>query len=114
MRNCAFFARHGLYEEEANLGQRFFVDVELDVEAGNALEDDTIDNTVDYGVAFKVVEEIVTKTRRHLIEALANDIVKALLARFETITRARITVRKPSAPIQGVLDYVQVSVEQVR
>ncbi len=29
--NCAFFARHGVMDEEEVLGQRFFVDAELEV-----------------------------------------------------------------------------------
>lgn len=114
LKNCAFFARHGVYPQEEELGQRFFVDAELDVEAGNSLELDALDNTVNYGIAFKEIEKVVLGTRRQLIEALALDISRMLLDKFPPIRRARVTVRKPSAPIQGVLDYVEVSVEQVR
>jgi dihydroneopterin aldolase len=110
MKNCAFFARHGVLKEEEVLGQRFYVDAVLDVEEGTALETDEIDDTVHYGIAFEVIEEIVTGTRRRLIEALARDIGKALIARFPQIRQAEITVRKPSAPIRGILDHVQVSV----
>ena len=78
LKNCSFFARHGLLEQEEVLGQRFFVDAEMEVEAGDALETDDIENTVDYGVAFAVIEKIVVGQRRYLIEALANDIAKAL------------------------------------
>ena len=42
------------------LGQRFYVDASLTVEPGRALEDDSIDGTVDYGVAFTVIEKIIT------------------------------------------------------
>lgn len=111
LKNCAFFARHGVLDEEEVLGQRFFVDAELDVEPGEALENDSIETTVDYGVAFTVIEKIVTGNRRFLIEALALEVAKALCARFSQIRRAKITVRKPSAPVPGVLDYVQVTVE---
>lgn len=111
MKNCAFFARHGFHEQEAFLGQRFFVDVDLDVAAGQTLETDEIEGTVDYGLAFSHIEELVTKTRRRLIETLAMDIARMLCDRFPMIRRARVTVRKPSAPIQGILDHVQVSVE---
>ncbi|MEZ2127346.1 MULTISPECIES: dihydroneopterin aldolase [unclassified Sinorhizobium] len=111
LQNCAFFARHGVHDEEEFLGQRFFVDAELDVVAGNALETDSIDDTVHYGIAFNVIQEIVTGKRRYLIEALALDVAKALCARFPQIKRAKIVVRKPNAPVPGVLDYVQVSVE---
>ena len=111
LQNCAFFARHGVLDEEETLGQRFFVDAEMDVDPGRALETDQIDETVDYGVAFKVIEKIITGNRRYLIEALALEVAKALCVRFPQIRRAKVTVRKPSAPVPGLLDYVQVTVE---
>ncbi len=111
LKNCAFFARHGVYPEEEFLGQRFYVDAEFDVAGAKAAENDDLDGTVDYGIVFKVIEEIVTTNRKLLIEALALSIARELCARFQPIKRARITVRKPSAPVSGILDYVQVSVE---
>lgn len=110
MKNCAFFARHGVLDEEETLGQRFYVDVALAVEPDDPLEEDSIAATVDYGVAFDVIEKIVTGKRRFLIEALALEVAKALSARFPQIRRAEITVRKPNAPVRGVLDHVEVSV----
>ncbi|MCK9552880.1 dihydroneopterin aldolase, partial [Aquamicrobium sp.] len=51
MKNCAFFATHGLLDEEEKLGQRFYVDAVLHVEPTKPLEADAMDATVDYGVA---------------------------------------------------------------
>ena len=45
LKNCAFFARHGVYAEEEVLGQRFFVDAEFDVRAGQAMADDSLEGT---------------------------------------------------------------------
>lgn len=111
LRNCAFFARHGVLEQENVLGQRFFVDAVMDVDSGDALETDLVEKTVDYGLAFTLIESVVTGQQRRLIETLALDIAKALCARFPQILRAEITVRKPSAPVQGVLDHAEVRVE---
>ena len=108
MKNCAFFARHGVHDEEEFLGQRFYVDAVLNVNPGDALETDSIEGTVDYGKAFQVIEKIVTGERRFLIEALA------LREKFPQITRAQITVRKPNAPVPGVLDFVEVTVVEPR
>lgn len=108
--NCAFFARHGVFNEEETLGQRFFVDAVLDVNAGHALERDEIEGTVDYGTAFKVIERIITGKRRFLIEALALEVAKAICNEFPMVERAEITIRKPNAPVQGVLDHVEVTV----
>ena len=114
MKNCAFFARHGVHAEEEFLGQRFYVDALLDVEPGDALENDEIEGTVDYGKAFQVIEKIVTGERRFLIEALALRVARALRERFPQIKRAQITVRKPNAPVAGVLDHVEVIVVEPR
>lgn len=111
LKNCAFFARHGLHDAEEFLGQRFFVDAELEVTPSQPLLEDLIESTVDYGVAFEAIEAIVTGRRRFLIEALAQEIATALCARFPQIRRAKISVRKPNAPVAGVLDYVQVTVD---
>ncbi len=110
MKNCAFFARHGVLDEEETLGQRFYVDAELAVDPGDALSKDTIGGTVDYGLAFGVIEAIITGQRRFLIEALALEVAKALIERFPQIAKASITVRKPNAPVRGVLDHVEVTV----
>jgi dihydroneopterin aldolase len=110
LKNCAFFARHGVHDEEEALGQRFYVDAVLSVDPGRALDEDSIEGTVDYGVAFGVIEKIITGERRFLIESLALEVGKALAARFPQIRRAEITVRKPNAPVAGVLDHVEVTV----
>ena len=94
MINCAFFAHHGVF----------------DVDPGNALENDDIDGTVHYGIAFAVIEDIITGRQRYLIETLALDVAKAMTARFPQVKRAEITVRKPNAPVPGVLDHVEVTV----
>lgn len=111
LKNCAFFARHGVFEAEAVLGQRFFVDVIIDVEANGVLESDDITGTVHYGEAYEIVEKIVTGSRRNLIETLAQDIARALCEWSPLIRRAEIAVRKPGVPIAGILDYAEVRVE---
>jgi len=110
MKNCAFFARHGLFDEEERLGQRFYVDAELLVDPGPGLEADAMDATVDYGAVFIEIEKIITGRRRFLIEALAFDVARALCGKFPRIAHATITVRKPHAPVPGVLDHVEVTV----
>ncbi|RWC34453.1 dihydroneopterin aldolase [Mesorhizobium sp.] len=110
MKNCAFFARHGVLDEEERLGQRFYVDAALTVDPGRALIEDSIEDTVNYGIAFTVIEKIITGQRRFLIESLALEVARALTARFPQIKKAEITVRKPNAPVPGVLDYVEVTV----
>ena len=113
LKNCAFYARHGAFEQEAALGQRFFIDVIMHVEADEALDNDDVASTVHYGIAYDIVARTVTENRRNLIETLAKDIAKALCAWSSQIRRVEIAVRKPSVPIPGILDYAEVRIEHV-
>lgn len=110
LKNCAFHARHGVLKEEASLGQRFFVDAELHVDAPMALESDKVEHTVHYGNVFDLIEKIVTNERFDLIEALAYAVGRQVLAQFPATKAVTITIRKPSVPIAGILDHAEVSV----
>jgi dihydroneopterin aldolase len=111
LKNCSFFAHHGVFKEETALGQRFFIDAVLTVDPKDALEKDEIENTVHYGLVFAAIENIVINERYYLIEAMALKIAKKLCEDFSQILNAKITVRKPSAPVPGILDHVEVTVE---
>ena len=39
LKNCCFFANHGVFDEEKTLGQRFHVDAEIHVDALPALDE---------------------------------------------------------------------------
>ena len=108
--NCAFFARHGVFQEEETLGQRFYVDAVLEIEAGDALLTDDLEGTVDYGEAFDVIGDVVLGERRYLIESLALTTAKNLVERFAPVVSATVTIRKPNAPVRGVLDFVEATV----
>ncbi|WP_114390456.1 dihydroneopterin aldolase [Notoacmeibacter marinus] len=108
--NCGFFARHGVFREEEALGQRFYVDAVLDLEVGDALQTDTLAGTVDYGEAYDLIAEVVMGERRYLIESIAMTTAKTLVERFGPVIRAEVTIRKPNAPVRGVLDFVEVKV----
>lgn len=111
LKNCAFFARHGVMDEEERLGQRFFVDVTMHIENVAVLENDSLEDGVDYGNVYALIETIVTGQRFQLIEALALAIGKAICAAFTTVRHVEVTVRKPSAPVPGLLDYAEARVE---
>ena len=110
LKNCAFFAHHGVYAAEGELGQRFYVDLRLTVRAESTLSEDSIDSVVDYGLLYGSVDKIVTGKNRRLIETLAHDIATNICSEFPMVLRAYVTVRKPAAPVRGILDYVEVTV----
>jgi dihydroneopterin aldolase len=112
--NVAYFARHGLHPEEERLGQRFYVDLTVDIDLSAVGVSDDFADTVGYDKLLAVVGEVVAGERVNLIEVLADRIARAVLARFDKITASVVTVRKPSAPVEGILDHVAVTVRRKR
>ena len=108
------FAKHGVQEEEAKLGQRFILDITLEVEITDAVKKDRLDSTVDYGEVVAVVEAAFRAKRFYLIEAAAAHVASTLLAHFSLVKLARVTVRKPSAPVPAAIDFVAATVERKR
>ncbi|MBD8890204.1 dihydroneopterin aldolase [Roseibium litorale] len=99
LKDLAFFAYHGLYEEEARLGQRFLVDLTCWLDLSAACESDEYEQTVCYAGLVKSVEQAVTGTRFNLIERLAAAIVEAVFKTDERIQKVRVKVEKPGAPL---------------
>ena len=113
LNNMAFFAYHGVAQAEKLQGQRFFVDVDLYLDLSAAAEGDSIAHTVDYEGVFRTVKEHVEGQRFHIIEGLAQEVATSLLGEFP-VDRVTVRVRKPSVPIQGILDHTEVEITRSR
>ena len=111
LRNMRFFAYHGLFPAEAELGQRFEVDVEIFGDFSAAGRTDEVTRTVDYPRVYRLVEEVVTGRRYKLVEALAENIARAVGEAFAPIKLA-VRVRKPDPPVPGHFDGVEVEVHR--
>ena len=110
IKNMAFYGYHGLFEEEARLGQNFEVDVEI---YGNfrGFARQNLPQTVDYPRVCEVVEQVVTGERFGLIEALADRIADVLLSELG-LTKLLVRVRKPNPPVPINFDGVEVEVRR--
>lgn len=110
LRNMRFFAYHGLFPEEAKLGQWFEVDVEIFSDfRGYARGGDS--GAVDYSRVYETTKAVVTEERFGLVEALADRIAEVLQSSHR-IERLRVRVRKPNPPIQAMFDGVEAEVER--
>ncbi len=104
------FGYHGVYEEEAFLGQKFIIDVVLYLDTRQAGKNDDLEASVDYGEASKLIKKTVENERFQLIEALAEKIAENLLLRYVLLKKVTITVRKPWAPVLLSMDTVAVEI----
>jgi len=106
-------AFHGVLEHERRTGQVFVIDVTVWLDLAVAAERDDIDYTVHYG---ELAEEVVAAVEGEpvdLIETVAERVALVALSHVP-VTRTRVTVHKPSAPIAVPFSDVSVTIERTR
>lgn len=114
-RGIVLFAYHGVFEEEASLGQRFEVDVDYYTDVTAYSRGDVASDAVRYDYVYETVRRTVVDGERvGLIETLAERIAAALLTDFPAIAKVRVEVRKPAAPVPGPIDTVGVEIVRTR
>lgn len=109
LQGVQFHGHHGVYEEERKLGQRFLVDVEIQLDLREAGGRDDLAASVDYGRIHALVVEIGTRQQFRLLEALAERIASAVLEQFR-VTQVTVRATKPSPPLPGIVAGVSVEI----
>ena len=109
LKNMVFHAYHGYWDEERHVGQRFEVDIELNIDVNKASLSDHIKDTIDLYKVYSSVQNVVTQNSFKLVETLAEKIALALLKEFD-IDDVKICVRKPNSPVPGICDGIEVEI----
>ena len=104
---------HGVLDAERRDGQRFLVDVELDLEREHGAQSDRIEEAVDYHRIVASVREISDARAYHLLESFSAALADALLAAFPVVA-VRVRVRKPDVTLDPPVEYAAVRVERRR
>lgn len=105
------FGHHGYLEEERLLGQRFLVDLWVDVR-GEATDTDRIEDTVDYRRLAALVREVFGGQERLLLEGLAGAIADGIVERHSAVEHVRVRVRKPDVVLDPPVEYAAAVVER--
>lgn len=114
LRGIELHAHHGLYDEEARLGQRFVIDVDWWLDTRPAALHDNYGETVGYEKVFATVHSVSANTRFHLLEAFAEAIAATILKEYPRVEKVRVEVHKPHAPIAGVVRDAGVDITRQR
>lgn len=113
LNNMLFYGYHGVDESEQDRGGTFEVDLELRASLSTAASSDRLRNTIDYAEVYQTVHDCLTGTRYFLLETLAGRIAEAVLDGFD-IDSVAVKVRKPHAPVKGVMGSVEVEIERAK
>ena len=105
-----FHAFHGCYELEQQTGSHFEVSLRIATELGTVAEHDDVTEAVNYLTVYEVVREQMGVTQR-TIERVADNIIKALHARFSAIEEVECRVVKIAPPLGGKVARVSVTLK---
>ena len=112
--NMMFYGFHGIYEYEREQGQKFFIDVEIELDESKAMETDDVKDGVDSASVYDIVRDTTENKRFQLLMTLAANIGERLLAKYQHFSAVTTRIRKPSVPISGPIDYVEVEATRRR
>lgn len=106
------FAHHGVYREENVLGQKFVVDVSMQVSTQEAGRSDDIRKSVNYGSVCDGIQKVMKNRNYKLIETVAEEIADMILLTYDDVRGVNVTVKKPWAPVMVHVDTVSVSISR--
>lgn len=113
LKNMVFYGYHGVHESENQIGGKFAVDLELYRPLRKAGRTDNLEDTLNYQSIYETVATFTQTHKYFLIEALAESIAREIIKNY-LVEKLIIRVRKPNAPVQGVLDEVEVELTRTR
>jgi dihydroneopterin aldolase len=113
VRGLEAFGRHGVLDAERDLGQRFVVDLDIELADAVSTRTDALADTVDYASLADAVQALVSGPPVALLERLAGMIADLVLED----PRARavsVTVRKPHVALRPTVAETAVTLTRGR
>jgi len=114
LKDLGFYGFHGLLPQEATLGQRFYIDLEIGADLSRPATTDALEGSISYADIYDTVKDTFEGLRVDLIEFLGQRIVDAIFERFQTVDWIIIRIRKPEAPIAMVRGEAAIELHRQR
>jgi dihydroneopterin aldolase len=113
LRGMRFLGRHGAELDERLELQPFEVDVVMRLDLHSAGESDELARTIDYSIAFEIARRVVEEESFQLIETIAETVARDLFAEL-AVDELEVRVRKPKAPLPGAFETVEATIRRRR
>jgi len=110
LKQMSFYGYHGVGDAERELGGRYTVDLEIEVDLLEAARSDQIEKAVDYVHVYQLVRDVVEGQPHRLLESLAETIAATVLE-LQRVEQVKVRVAK-TPPVRG--NFGEFAVEIVR
>ncbi len=106
-----FYAYHGYFAAERELGNRYTVDIWVETDFAEAAADDALSHTVDYGQLYEIVgAEMAQPTQ--LLEAVLQRIITRVRTQFPKVNACQVSLAKHNPPLGGLCQRAVVTIRQ--
>ena len=100
LRDIHLFAKHGVLEQEAEIGAWFTIDIRLGISDSSCCTTDEISGTVSYADIYSIICHEMEQ-RSNLLEHVCNRICRKIYSCYESVARIEITLIKDTPPMGG-------------
>lgn len=108
-----FFAYHGFYKAERQKGNRFEVDITVDLDFSKASQRDSIHGTVNYQTLYEIVKEEM-EIKSKLLENVAMRIIRRVFDEFTQVQVVEVSVSKFNPPLGGICERSRIRIREER
>jgi dihydroneopterin aldolase len=106
-----FYAYHGYYPSEKQIGSRYIVSIRIKTDCNGAANTDDLDQALDYQNIYDLIkEEMATPSK--LLEHVCKRILDAIQDAFPTIEQATVKLSKMNPPLGGMIEKVSVTLSK--
>ena len=103
-----FYAHHGCFKEERQVGTRFTVDLVLEYDATQAAKADNVADAVNYQSVYSDVKAVMSHPV-NLLETLCQKILSMIEEKYPQVIHAAVTVHKINPALGGKVAAVSVT-----
>jgi dihydroneopterin aldolase len=114
LKEMIFYGFHGVAPEERSLGQRFIVNFSFQTAQEHDREISSLEDTVDYTKVYEIIKHVIEEHTFQLLEDCANLILDTVMKTFPEIVHSVVKIKKPSVPIRGILEAVELEMARHR
>lgn len=97
--NLEVYAYHGVFPEENEKGQPFFINAVLHTDTRNAGLTDKLELSTHYGEVCQCITKWMQEHTCKLIESVAENVAREILLNYPLVKCLDLEIRKPEAPI---------------
>ncbi len=106
------YAYHGVFPEEKDKGQYFYVSADLYTNTRNAGMNDDLTKSTNYAEVVDFIHKFMSEHTYNLLETVAEQLAQEILLKFKLVQNIILKIDKPHAPIDKVFESVAVEIER--